>query len=102
MPANEESSRYEILLTDEATYAFADVYRERVRARIEQLVGFLAEHPLYGEEYDPYYPAARPPVPCRVFFCGRYGIYYHVDESQHMVVVLTIEDTRMSPMGRFS
>ena len=102
MPVNEENSRYEILLTDEATYAFADVYPERVRARMEQLIAFLAEHPFYGEGYDPYYPAERPPIPCRVFFCGRYGIYYNVDDNRHTVTILAIEDTRMDPMGRFS
>lgn len=75
----------------------ASVYKHMGR-----LIDFLAEHPFYGEEYDPHYPAAMPPVSCRVFFCGRYDIYYHVDDDRRTITVLAIESTSMDSMGRFS
>ncbi len=91
-----------IEMTDEAVYAYSAVQPDDVYARIGALIDFLAEHPYYGEEYDPAYNAARPPIDCRVFFCARYGVYYHIDEEKLIITILAIENLRRNPMNRFS
>lgn len=93
---------FDIEMTDEAVYAYSAVQPDEVYARIGSLIDFLAGHPYYGEEYDPAYEAARPPIDCRVFFCARYGVYYHVDEERRLITVLAIENQRRNPMNRFS
>jgi mRNA-degrading endonuclease RelE of RelBE toxin-antitoxin system len=97
-----ETKSYEIRLTDEAVYAYADVMPDEVYERMGDLITFLAEHPYYGGEYDPYYKASKPPVDCRVFYCASYGVYYHVDEEEAAVTVFAIVDTRRNPLRRFS
>ena len=93
---------YEISMTDEALYAYVEIPSGDIYARIGTLIDFLALHPYYGEAYDPAYESAQPPVECRVFFCGRYGVYYHVDEEKRLVTVLAIEDQRRDPLARFT
>ena len=92
---------YEVLLADEATYSLAEIPSSKVYSRICALIDFLSYHPYYGEEYDPYYDASFPPIDCRVFFCARYGIYYHVFQDEREILVLAVEDTRKSPLSRF-
>lgn len=92
---------FDVVMTDEALYAYAESPSERVYTRIGNLIDFLAEHPYFGEEYDPYYQAAFPPIACRVFFCAHYGVYYHVDDEQRRINVLAIEDHRKNPLNRF-
>lgn len=92
---------YAVQMTDEAVYAYARIPSDDVYRRMGELLGNLASFPRYGQEYDPYYDASRPPAPCRVAFCGRYGIYYHVDDESHTVTVLAIEDERRDPKTRF-
>ncbi len=93
---------FDVVMTDEALYAYAEIPSERVYARIGNLIDFLAEHPYFGEEYDPYYQAAFPPIGCRVFFCAHYGVYYHVDVEQRNISILAIEDHRKNPLSRFN
>lgn len=103
MPINAESRKqYKVVLTDEAVYGYANVEGDREYARIGEIIDSLARFPYYGHEYDPYYRAALPPVPCRVFFCGRYGVYYTVDDDSATVTVLAVEDERRDPLGRFA
>ena len=92
---------FTVQLTDEAIYALAEVKPDAVYRRIGEMLKVLASFPRYGEEYDPHYEAARPPVPCRVLFIAHYGVYYAIDEEARMVTVLAIEDSRRDPRGRF-
>ena len=92
---------FEVQLTDEAVYAYSAIPSQDVYVRIGTLLDFVAEHPYYGQEYDPYYESALPPVECRVFFCGKYSAYYHVDENRRIITVLAIEDQRRNPLARF-
>ena len=105
-PALEEDDEtrdpFEIEMTDEALYAYSDIRSESILRRIEVLIDTLASFPLYGEEYDPVYETAQPPVPCRVLFCAHYGIYYHVDETKKLITILAIESQRRDPLSRFS
>lgn len=96
-----DRGRMEVRLTDEAYFAYVDLPSDAVLARVDSLLETLGEFPWFGQEYDPAYPAARPPVPCRVAFCGRYGIYYRVLEDEGAVEVLAIEDQRRDPRSRF-
>lgn len=103
MPADADDLKlYEVVLTDEALYGYAGVTGDREYARIGEIIELLARFPRYGQVYDPYYRAALPPVPCRVFYCGRYGVYYTVDDERGRVLVLGVEDERRDPTGRFS
>lgn len=102
MPSSDDASvRYDIELTDEALFAYAEIPSDKLYARIGTLIDFLAEHPWYGQEYDPYYRAAMPPVDCRVFYCGYYGVYYNVNEAARLITILAIEDQRRDPLRRF-
>ena len=100
--AEEHASEYAVQLTDEAVYALSDIASESLVERIGFLLGNLSRFPRYGSVYDPVYKSAKPPVECRVFYCGPYGVYYHVDDEKHVVAVFAIEDERRDPMGRFS
>lgn len=97
----EVTKPFEVSLTDEAVYAYAEIPSDRVYGRIGMLLDFIATHPYYGREYNPAYEAAMPPIPCRVFYCERYGVYYHVDGGERTITVLAIESQRKDPMGRF-
>lgn len=93
---------YEVQLTDEAVYDLADIVPDAVYQRVGAMLRVLGSYPYYGEEYDPYYKAARPAADCRVLFVGRYGVYYTVDDEARIVTVLAIEDSRRNPEGRFN
>lgn len=93
---------YSIQLTDEAVYGYADITSQDLCDRIDRLIEFLADHPYYGQVYDPYYEASRPPVPCRVFYCGHVGVYYHVNDPDRIITVLAMVDQRRNPLGRFT
>lgn len=103
MPASgSEDAPFQIQMTDEALYGYARVEPERVYRRIGDLIDTLCVFPRYGMEYDPYYPAAQPAVPSRVFYCGHYGVYYCVDDDHRFVTILAVEDERRDPRNRFS
>lgn len=90
-----------VQLTDEAVYAYSEIPSQNVYTRIGMLLDFIATHPYYGLEYDPYYEAACLSIACRVFYCGKYGVYYHVDESNELITILAIDDQRRNPLNRF-
>lgn len=102
MPDAEERAPYGVVLTDEAFSAYAGLPTERLFKRVDHDLGLLEKTPYLGREYDPAYEAARPPFPCRVLYCGHYGIYYRVVEDARTVVVFAIEDQRRNPVERFS
>lgn len=97
-----DGTPYGVQMTDEAVYAYANISSDDVYRRVGELLNTLGTFPYYGQEYDPYYEAGQPPIPCRVMFCGRYGIYYHVNDESRTVTVLAIEDERRDPRKRFS
>ncbi len=72
--------------------------------QIKDAILRLEDFPLLGRAYDPDYEAARPPMPCRVLYAGRYGVYYMLtdDAPVPLLVVLAIEDERRDSMRRFS
>lgn len=92
---------YRVELTDEAVYALAEITSERIYRRLRDFMGMLERFPFYGQEYDPYYASAFPPITCRVLYCGHVAVYYHVDEEREVVTVLAVEDQRRDPLHRF-
>lgn len=98
----ESAEPFEVLLTDEALFSYSEITSTKIYSRIGFLIDFLALHPYYGEAYDPYYEAAVPPIPSRVFYCSHYGVYYHVNTKARTVTVLAIVDQRRNPLSRFS
>lgn len=96
-----QDAPFDIVMTDEALYAYSEIPSSSVYARIGTLIDFLADHPFYGQEYDPAYKAAMPPIDCRVFFCARYGVYYHVEIEDRVITIVAIEDQRRDPLSRF-
>lgn len=95
-------SCYELLLTDEAFYAYASLPSDSLFARVDHDLDLLRSFPELGKKYDPVYDAARPPFDCRVLYCEQYGIYYRVDDGNRRVVVFAIVDQRRNPKTRFS
>lgn len=100
--SEEDRPAFEVMLTDEALYAFASLPTTHAFERVDYDLGLLETTPHLGRNYDPAYDAARPPFPCRVLFSGYYGIYYRVDEDARRVVVFAIVDQRRDPANRFS
>ena len=98
----ENAGPFEVLLTDEALFSYSEIASTKIYTRKGFLIDFLALHPYYGEAYDPYYEAAVPPIPSRVFYCSHYGVYYHVNIKARTVAVLAIVDQRRNPLSRFS
>lgn len=100
--SEEDRPDFEVLLTDEAFYAFASLPTTHAFERIDCDLGLLETTPYLGRDYDPAYDATRPPFPCRVLFSGYYGIYYQVDDDAERVVVFAIVDQRRDPANRFT
>lgn len=96
-----DNIRYQVILTDEAFYAFSTLPSERLFCHIDNDLGLLETTPELGREYDPVYDAVRPPFPCRVLYCEQYGIYYKLDDESKTVLVFAIEDQRRNPARRF-
>ncbi|BAK45000.1 type II toxin-antitoxin system RelE/ParE family toxin [Eggerthella sp. YY7918] len=97
-----ESVRYQVNMTDEAFYAYTALPTDRIFSHVDKNLSLLETTPELGHEYDPAYPAARPPFACRVLYCENYGVYYRIDTDTRTVVVFAIEDQRRNPLGRFS
>lgn len=76
----------------------------RAYERVDSYRKILASFPYAGEEYDPYYEAARPAAPCRCIAVPGtpFTLYYAVDEASRTVNVFSIEHQRNDPGARFS
>ena len=82
----------------------ANIPSDALYLQVKAAIQRLAQFPELGRAYDPQYEAARPPVPCRVLYAGRYGVYYAGFDAPagEPLVVLTVEDERRDPLRRFS
>lgn len=92
---------YEVRLSSIAEKALADVDARAELAKIDKALSLLDTVTEIGKPYEAPYDAAPPPRSLRVFFTGRYGIYYHVDDDERCVYVDFIEDQRRDPLNRF-
>lgn len=64
----------------------------------------LQNFPGLGRPYDPSYPAARPPFPCRVIAVPDtpFDIYYIKDDEEKAVTIFAVEFKTGNPLTRFS
>ncbi len=96
--------RRQAVLSQLAQEQLAAVPSDGAYLQIKDAILRLEDFPLLGRAYDPDYEAARPPMPCRVLYAGRYGVYYMLtdDAPVPLLVVLAIGDERRDPIRRFS
>lgn len=98
--ANEQPP-YRVILAPHALQAQNVIASKSDRQKVKRMLQLLDTVPEIGRVYDLDYAAARPPFDMRVTFAGRYSIYYVVNEENHEVDVLFIEDQRRDPLNRF-
>lgn len=75
----------------------------RVYERIVEAERLVAEYPEMAPQYDPDYPAARPPFPCRrlVVPSTPFVLYYATDDDARTVTVFYMEFAAADPRKRF-
>lgn len=80
------------------------VTSERVARKVFSYRELLETTPDLGRSYDPLYPAARPPFPCRVVSVPDtpFDLYYIKEEERRRIVVICLEFQRIDPHARFS
>lgn len=105
MSASQNRAPYASGLTPNVIeFIAANVQRESTLASIERCVSLLEEFPAIGRVYDPEYPAARVPFPCRSFVIPDtpFTLYYLKDDEERRIVVFAFEWTAGDPVKRFS
>ena len=85
-------------------FILSNVTSERVASRLFECRALLETAPDLGRCYDPEYPAARPPFPCRYIPVADtpFTLYYLKDEEARSIVIFCIEYQRADPNARFS
>lgn len=85
-------------------FIMSEIDSERVASKIFEFRELLEYNPDLGRCYDPDYPAARAPFPCRFVAVPDtpFTIYYLKDEDARTVVLFCIEYQRLDPNARFS
>lgn len=85
-------------------FIVAEVRSERVAEKLFSYRALLETAPDLGRAYDPDYPAARPPFPCRCIAVPDtpFSLYYLKEDDLRRIVVFCIEYQRTEPNARFS
>lgn len=104
--ADREGHRfYEVEYVEQAvSFLEENVWTEQVFNRIVRYVDLLGEFPDLGTPYNPDYPAAMPPFPCRFIAVPDtpFTLYYVKDDERFIVTIIFIEHQGSNPEGRFS
>lgn len=81
-----------------------NVTSERVARKIFHYREQLELFPDMGAPYDPVYPAARPPFPCRSISISDtpFTLFYLKLEEEKRVIIFCIEYDRTDPNSRFA
>ena len=71
--------------------------------RVEASIDVIAENPGLIRDYDPYYPAALPPIDLKWYYVPKTHkvIYLSVEEAEMTIRCYFLADTRMDPRHRF-
>lgn len=104
MDEDESFEPYLVEYTDEvARFISKHVRSSRVLDRIENYCQLLANFPDLGTPYDPDYPAARLPFPCRFVAVPDtpFTFYYLKVEEARKIVILYVEHQGIDPNVRF-
>lgn len=82
----------------------ANVSSKRVADKIFEYRKLLESVPDLGRPYDPDYPAARTPFPCRVVIIPDtpFSLYYIKESESKRIIIFCIEYQRIDPNARFS
>lgn len=85
-------------------FIMAEVHSQRVADKLFSYRELLEAVPDLGRAYDPSYPAARPPFPCRYAAVPDtpFLLFYLKDEENRRLIVFCIEYQRVDPSARFS
>lgn len=95
---------YEVVYTtDVINFMIANIWSKRVYEKIDLYRHLLADYPDLGAPYNPEYPAARPPFPCRWLPVPDtpFTLYYFKDEEAHRIAVFYIEHQGIDPESHF-
>lgn len=81
-----------------------NVTSERVAKKLFSYRELLEGVPDLGRPYDPIYPAARSPFPCRELLIPDtpFVVFYLKDEDKKRITIFCIEYQRCDPNARFS
>lgn len=85
-------------------FILKNVWSERVYSKIVSYVDLLSEFPDMGTPYNPEYPAAVPPFPCRFIAVPDtpFTLYYIKLAELKKVVIIYIENQSADPNSRFN
>lgn len=85
-------------------FLLENVLSERVLERVEHTVDLLAQYPALRRVYDPQYPAAIPPFPCRSIAVADtpFTLYYVIDDGQQELTIVSVEWSAGDPAKRFT
>ena len=101
----EPGQGYAVIYTEYVrTMLLQEVESKRVYESIDRYRDILQLFPEIGQEYEPQYPAAKPPFPCRFIPVHNtpFTLYYIVEEAGRIIVVFYLEHQRSNPRTRFS
>ncbi len=104
LDANEPPLAYEVVYVDDVVaFMMEAIWSRRVYEKVNSYRRLLADLPDLGAPYDPEYPAARPPFPCRRLPVPDtpFTFYYYKDDEMKRVVVFYIEHQGANPESRF-
>lgn len=98
---------YEVRITEWVVgFIEKNIWNERVYDRVSECMQLIGEYPEMAVQYDPVYPAARPPFPCRrlVVSGTPFALYYVADDEAEAeaVTVFYMEYLAGNPRTRSS
>lgn len=81
-----------------------NVMSESMLARFDWAIEILGTFPSFGPAYEPDYPAARPPFPCRYLPLSDapFTLYYIKDDDAETLTIIDVEWSAGDPRKRFS
>ncbi len=95
---------YQLLVTEGVIdFIEQNVWSKRVYDRILECEEIAAQYPEAAPEYDPTYPAARPPFSCRRMVIPNtpFVFFYLIDDEAETVTVFSIQYAAGDPRKRF-
>lgn len=97
--------KWKVAYTQSAIRFIGDnVESERIARKIFAYRELLESFPDLGHAYDPIYPAAKPPFPCRALSVPDtpFTLYYLKDEDAHRIIIFCVDFQRADPNACFS
>lgn len=80
---------------------YRQISSEREIEHVNRVIDLLANMPRLGHVYEPDEDTAFMPIEVRVFYTGRHGVYYTLQEERNRLLILSIADQRGDPRQRY-